>query len=155
VNVVGNGGDHLRLEHEVEELVGRLRVRRVRGNQPCIEGDIRALVRHGERQMHVDAGRLRAGARGRVVGRPGHRDAELAVGEPVHVFTRVEGADVGAHRDQQPPLRPVERLKREPQVVEVRRARAYEELVRLPGQRRAGLEDRPQAGQHLLGRAMT
>jgi len=62
---------------------------------------------------------------------------------------------VEAHRDLQPPQRPIERLQREAQVGQVGRARAHDELAALPGEQRAGLEQRPQRWKHLLCRAMT
>src|SRR5712671_5902407 len=82
-----------------------------------------------------------------------HIELACAVADPAarfQPFPRCLANLVEAHGDLQAPQRTVDRLERAANIGDIRRARPQEELSLLPGQRAAGLQQRPERREHLL-----
>ena len=133
MHVVGNRRDVVRLEHEIQKHMGRVRVGGIRGNRHLVKPDERSFTERIVGNLDPVPGFGSPVASAQNVSRPAHRHADLAVRQSSDIAGGVEFPNVLAHRIQRAfgPLEGFGRVRDLPGIFHGRRyhlARRIEEV---------------------------
>ena len=98
---VAVGGRHVRIEHEIDEGVGGVRVRRILRDGEIVEPHLRSLARDRIADLDAVLGGARAVFRLLDVARPADHQADFAARQRVEIFRGMEFSHIGTDLAEQ------------------------------------------------------